>query len=65
MFYITVDCRFVNGHSKSVTFVCMEKLNKTLISAGSDGLVLVPLVYAAYGLKTVMGLQDGGCERSY
>ena len=34
--------RFLNGHTRSVTFVGLDKLNKTLLSAGSDGLVLVP-----------------------
>ena len=33
--------RFVEGHTRSVTFVGMDKLNKTLVSAGSDGLVIV------------------------
>ena len=35
------EIRFLNGHTRSVTFVGMDKLNKTLVSAGSDGLVLV------------------------
>jgi hypothetical protein len=36
-----VDDRFLNGHVGSVTFVGVDKLNKTLVSAGSDGLILV------------------------
>jgi hypothetical protein len=36
-----VDDRFLNGHIGSVTFVGVDKLNKTLVSAGSDGLILV------------------------
>jgi hypothetical protein len=39
-----VDDRFIGGHARSVTFVGMDKLNKTLVSAGSDGVVLVYLV---------------------
>lgn len=33
--------RFIDGHSRSVTFVGIDKLNKILVSAGSDGVVLV------------------------
>jgi hypothetical protein len=36
--------RFDGGHSRSVTFVGMDKLNKILVSAGSDGLVVVCFV---------------------
>lgn len=32
---------FLNGHLRSVTFVGLDKLNKTLVSASSDGVVLV------------------------
>jgi len=33
--------RFAKGHTRSVTFVALDRLNKTLVSAGSDGLVLL------------------------
>lgn len=33
--------RYLKGHTQRVTFVGLDKLNKTLISAGRDGLVLV------------------------
>lgn len=49
------EIRFLNGHTRSVTFVGMDKLNKTLVSAGSDGLILVHLhqCYAdlSYGIS--------------
>jgi U3 small nucleolar RNA-associated protein 21 len=33
--------RFMNGHTRSITFVGLDRLNKTLVSAGSDGIVLL------------------------
>jgi len=35
--------RFAKGHSGRVTFVGMDRLNKTLVSASSDGFVLVSI----------------------
>ncbi len=52
----------MNGHARSVTFVGSDKLNKTLVSAGSDGLVLVFLFeYIAdlsYGTLRQLQLKD-------
>ena len=51
------DCRFAKGHSGSVTFVGMDKLNKTLVSAGSDGLILVLIseliANCSYGISRI------------
>ena len=51
------DIRFIGGHTRSVTFVGMDQLNKTLVSAGSDGLVLVSTFQTS--LIIVMGFQNG------
>jgi hypothetical protein len=51
------EMRFVGGHSRGVTFVGIDQLNKTLISASSDGLILVSLHLPS--LILVMGFQNG------
>ena len=48
----------MSGHTRGVTFVGLDKLNKTLVSAGSDGSVLVNILLvrsnSSYGISRLL-----------